>query len=999
MKSSWVSLRGTKGTHFWRDTLAEVSFGEWLRRQRKAAGLTQEQLALQISCSTSALKKIEAEERRPSPQIAERLAEIFNIPQNDRTAFLRFARGDWRSAPTRGENAPWLFPQIHERDDPSKSEIRLFTFLFTDIEASTKLSQRYPDAMPGLFARHREILNQSIQSQTGHVFQVAGDSFAAAFHSPIHALKAALEAQRYLQNESWSPAPIRVRMGIHTGEAQLNSASAQNPYSGYATLALTQRIMSASHGGQILLSNATEALLRGQLPKQVELRDMGEYKFKDVFQPMRVFQVLAPDLQKEFPALRALDVFPNNLPIQLTSFVGRNKEVRQVKKLLEQCRLVTLTGSGGIGKTRLSIQVASELLKDYPDGAWLVELASVTDPSLVTQAVCAALDVTPPVNAPALNTLTGYLRPKKILLVLDNCEHLIDACAQLAEALLRVCPDLQIIASSREALGFEGETEYLVPSLSLVDSKSGLKLIEQSEAVHFFVERSRAILPGYTLTEANAPTIAQICQRLDGVALAIELAAARVKLMSVYEIAKRLDDCFELLTGGSRIAPPRHQTLRATIDWSHDLLTEPERILFRRLAVFADGFTLEAAEAVCSQGIKRSDILDLLGRLVDKSLTTVERAYTMGETRYHLLETIRQYALEKLVGTSEESAVRDQHLGFFVKLAEEAEPKVFSNESGIWWRLDKDLNNFRAAMEWSTNSGKAVAALKIAGSLIYFWFVRGLIGSEWHDHVQPALSRPEGMIRTLARAVALNGIGLSYWADLYPPDIRPEIEEALSIGRELNDSWNIATALRNLGLHASIHSDYEGAQTLLEQSLQIWQEMGPDGRLGSSWTLIFLGEVALHQEQSERARLLLENANTILREIGDHNFLAYSIRHLAQLAWREGNYENATALCKESLTFNQEVGDLRGVIACLAGFADIAVGQGKLECAAGLMAAVENQLALIGTRLLILDKMEYERNLALLRAKVDYKTMARFWEKGKTMTMQQAIEYALENIR
>ena len=975
--------------------MAEVSFGEWLRHQRKAAGLTQQQLALQISCSTSALKKIEAEERRPSVQIIERLAEIFSIPQNERKAFLRFARGDWQAAPTGVENAPWLFPQLHERDDQSKSEIRLFTFLFTDIEGSTKLAQEHPDEMPALLGRYSEILNQAIEAHSGHIFQVAGDSFVAAFHSPSDALNAALEAQRYLQNELWSPAPIKVRMGIHTGTAQHNSASAQTPYLGYATLALTQRIMSAGHGGQILLSNATEALLRGQLPRQVDLRDMGEHKFKDVFQPVRVYQLIAPDLQKEFPALRALDVFPNNLPIQLTSFIGRNKEIRQIKKLLEQYRLVTLTGSGGIGKTRLSIQIASELLKDYPNGTWLVELAPVTDPSLVIQAVCAALDVTLPGNTPALNTLTGYLHPKKILLVMDNCEQLIDACAQLAEALLHACPDLRIIASSREALGIEGESDYHVPSLSLVDSKSGLKMIEQSEAVQFFVKRSRTILPGYTLTEANAPTIAQICHRLSGMPLAIELAAARVKMMSADEIAKRLDDCFELLTGGSRLAPPRHQTLRATIDWSHDLLTEPERILFRRLAVFAGGFTLEAAEAVCSQEIKRSDILDLLGRLVDKSLVTVERADLTGETRYHLLETIRQYALEKLVGTGEAPAIRDQHLEFFVKLAEQAEPKIFSNKSGIWWRLDKDLNNFRAAMECSTNSGKAVSALQIAGSLAYFWFARGLVGSEWHDHVQPALSRPEGMKRTLARAKALNGIGLSYWADMYPADARPELEEALSIGRELNDSWNIATALRNLGLHASIHGDYEEAQTLLEQSLQIWQEMGPEERMGSSWTLIFLGEVALHQEQSERACLLLEKANTILREIGDHNFLAYSIRHLAQLAWREGNYENATALCKESLTLNQEVGDLRGVIACLAGFADIAVGQGKIERAARLMATVENQLALIGTRLLILDKMEYERNLALLRAKLDEKTLARFWKKGKAMTMQQAIEYAL----
>jgi non-specific serine/threonine protein kinase len=493
------------------------------------------------------------------------------------------------------------------------------------------------------------------------------------------------------------------------------------------------------------------------------------------------------------------------------------------------------------------------------------------------------------------------------------------------------------------------------------------------------------------------PSVTQICRRLDGIPLAIELAAARIKVLSADEIAARLDDRFSLLTAGSRTAVPRHQTLRATIDWSYDLLTEPERILFRRLSVFASGFTLEAAEAVCSQGMKRSDILDLLGRLVDKSLVIVEADSEVNETRYRMLETIRQYALEKLVELGEASSIRDQHLDFYLSMAEKSESKVFGSESVAWFvRLDKELDNIRAAIEWSTNNSKGDMALRIAGSLVYFWFAHGLPASEWHDRVQQALSRPEGMQRTLARAKALNGIGFMYWFDLYPTDRRPELEEALSIGREYGDQWNTATALRNLGLLENIKGNYLQARTLLEQSLVIWREMGSEGKIGSAWTLILLGDVALNHYEAEWARSLYEEVVAILREPGDVNFLAYSIRRLGQLLCREGDYEVAIALSKESLKLNQEVDDPRGVMACLAGFAAIAVAKGKLERAAKLIAAVETQLSSIGVRLTYMDKMEYERNLSVLRANLDVNTLAKFWAKGKAMSLDETIDFALE---
>jgi predicted ATPase/DNA-binding SARP family transcriptional activator len=693
---------------------------------------------------------------------------------------------------------------------------------------------------------------------------------------------------------------------------------------------------------------------------------------------------------------------PSNIPVPLTSFVGREQELKDVARLLSTSRLLTLTGSGGVGKTRLAIHTAHDLSRRFKDGVFWVGLVGLSDENLIPQVIAGSLNVLQLSDESLIETLQSYLKPKEVLLVVDNCEHLIRACAQVAEQLLAACPKLKILATSIEALGLFSEVPWQVPSLPLPEMQGSLspEKIQGFASVELFGERARHAKPGFVLDERNASSVAQICQRLDGIPLAIELAAARIKVLSVDEIAARLDDRFSLLTSGSRTAIPRHQTLRATIDWSYDLLAEPERILFRRLSVFSGGFTLEAAEAVCSQGMKRSDILDLLGRLVDKSLVIVEADSEVSQTRYRMLETIRQYALEKLVDTGEASVIRDQHLDFYLSLAEKSEPHIFGREAAIWiHRLDKELDNIRGAMDWSTNGGKAVAALRMAGSLVYFcyfWFGRGNLISEWQRRIQLALSRPEGMERTLARAKALNGLGFMYWADMYPTDRGLELEEALDIARELGDRWNTATALRYLGLLNSMQGNYVQARSLLEQSLEIWRTMGPEGKMGLSWTLTFLGDVALNQNEWDEARSIYEEVVTILRKIGEKNFLAYSVRRLALLAWREKDYRKATALCKESLDLNRELGDLRGVLACIAGFTDIAVSQRKVERAAQIMAAVESQLVSMGMQLLPLDKMEYERNLSHLRAKLDEKTLNKFWKKGNGMSLEETIALALE---
>ncbi len=719
--------------------------------------------------------------------------------------------------------------------------------------------------------------------------------------------------------------------------------------------------------------------------------------------PSRETAALYEEIKRAVTAPSARETRQTNLPTPLTSFVGREKELKEVAKLVLSSRLLTLTGSGGVGKTRLAIQTANDSIKKFKDGVFWVGLVGLAEANLIPQEIAQSLNVRELSQEPVIETLKAHLKSKDLLIVLDNCEHLIGGCALYAEELLAACPRLKILATSIEALGLFNETTWQVPSLPLPEMQQPLSLEElrQFASIELFVERAGAVKFNFTLTEKNANAVAQICRRLDGIPLAIELAAARTKVLSVDEIAARLDDRFSLLTAGSRTAIPRHQTLRATIDWSHELLTEPERILFRRLAVFAGGFTLDAAEAVCSQGeSKRNDVLGVLGRLVDKSLVIVEQESTTGETRYRLLETIRQYALEKLVEIGEAPAMRDQHLGYYLALAEKSEPNILGSESAGWFRrLDKELDNIRAAIEWSTNIGHADAALRILGSLVYFWFAHRPAAFEWHDWLQQALARPEGRGRTLARAKALNGIGFMYWADFYPTDIRPELEEALSIGREFGDQWNTATALRNLGLLENIEGNYLKARALLEQSLAIWRELGLEGKIGRAWTLIFLGDLFLNHDEAKKARSLYEEVVTILRETGDVNFLAYAVRRLGQLLWREGEYEKAIALCKESLNFNRQVDSPRGVIACLAGFAAIAVAQGNYQHGAQLMAAVETQLASLGVRLVYMDRMEFERNLARLRAKLDEKALAKFWAKGRALTLERSIEYALEITR
>jgi predicted ATPase len=597
-------------------------------------------------------------------------------------------------------------------------------------------------------------------------------------------------------------------------------------------------LLEVGHGGPILLTHATEERVRDTLPEEASLRSLGEHRLKDLAAPERVFQLLHRDLPTEFLPLPSLDLLPHNLPLQVTSFVGREKEMAEVRQLLRKTRLLTLTGVGGTGKTRLALQVAADRVGEYPAGLWLAELAPLSDSTLVPQTVATLLGVREEPGRPLTATLVEALKPKKLLVLLDNCEHLLTACAQLADALLRACPGVQVLATSREGLNIPGETTYRLPSLSVPPPTAwaGYPLagggrhlpatvenLTQYEAVHLFLDRAATMAPAFTLTDANANAVAQVCCRLDGIPLAIELAAARVKVLSVEKIAQLLDDRFRLLTGGSRTALPRQQTLRALIDWSYDLLSEPERRLLCRLAVFAGGWTLEAASAVgIGDPIEEPEVLDLLTALVERSLVVYEGQ----EERYRLLETVRQYGRDRLRESGEGEAVRRRHHDFFLTLAEEEGSKLGGPEQlQVLDRLEREHDNLRAALAWSGAQGQGEAGLRLAAALWHFWQVRGYVG-EGRENLAGMLALPGAQARTAARAQALHGAGLL----------------------------------------ASHQGDHRAARALLEESLAICRELGI--KEGGAKNLEGLAVVAVAQAQPERAARLFGVAEGLREAIG-----------------------------------------------------------------------------------------------------------------------------------
>lgn len=800
------------------------------------------------------------------------------------------------------------------------------TFLFTDIEGSTRLAQEHPDRWEALRARHHAILQSAMDACNGYVFQIIGDAFCVAFHTASDAVRAAVKSQIDLGAENWGNLPIAVRMGIHTGQAQLQEAG---DYHGYLAMSRVQRLMSAAHGGQVVVSLAAEELVRDELPENVSLRDLGEGRLKDLIRPEHIYQLVTAGLPVDFPPIKTLDAYRHNLPTQLTSFIGREKEIEEIKQAIAEHRLVTLTGVGGTGKTRLALQVAADLLDHFPDGVWFVELAPITNPELIPQTILSAFGISDQAGLTPLQLLRDYLRDKNLLLVLDNCEHLIAASATLTDKLLNHARSLNILATSREALGIKGEMSWHVPSLSLPDVKHlpSIEGLSQYEAVSLFIDRAILAQPHFTVTKDNAPAIAQICFRLDGIPLAIELAAARVKALSADQIAKRLDDRFRLLTGGSRTALERHQTLRAAIDWSYNLLSAEEKILFCGLSVFIGGWTLEATEQVCGQEESGFDVIDLLSQLVDKSLVNAKESGN--DTRYSMLETTRQYAREKLFDSNEGETSHDKHEEYFLALAEQADREIHGPRQLEWINaIETEHDNFRAALGWSISATHTEKAARLFNHLNWAVHLRSHFSelSEWFEKI---IALPDIDRFPLQHAKILIRAGSWEWLQGKLSEALSHNSQAQSILTQLGlaGEAELAWSLTWLGLFTYMQStDLLQAASYSKEAIQLHQKWGD--QTGVAFSTLNLGMIQLSLKMPE-AKQTLEHSLDLYNRSGDLWGIARVSQSLGSLSVSLGDFEKAQKYAEDQLRLDKRLSFSAGLSAAHDTMADLHRAQGK----------------------------------------------------------------------
>jgi predicted ATPase/class 3 adenylate cyclase len=779
----------------------------------------------------------------------------------------------------------------------------LLTFLFTDIEGSTTSVQELgADRWESVLEVHSRIIRDALATNGGVEVRTEGDAFFAVFTSPSAAVAAAAAAQRGLAAATWPDGgPVRVRMGLHTGEARPASGAAAVDYVGFE-VHRAARIAAAGYGGQVLVSETTESLVRDGLAQGLAFHDLGEHRFKDLARSQRVYQLLIDGLRDDYPPLRSLDSTPNNLPSQVTSFVGRERELAAALALLSTGRLLTLTGAGGTGKTRLALHLAADVLDRFPDGAWLVELAPVTDPGAVGPTVASALHIPERTGHAVVDTISAFLQGRDLLLVLDNCEHLITACAELVDVLIRSCPQLKILSTSREGLNVPGEALMPVPSLRVPveDPLPPLDQLREYEAIRLFVDRSTAYQPSFELSDDNAADVVRICRRLDGIPLALELAAARVRSLSVAQLAQRLDDRFRLLTGGGRTVVARQQTLRALIDWSYDLLSDPERLMFRRLAVFVRGWTLEAAESVCSgDGLARDAVLDLLAHLVDKSLVAMQER--RGMARYSLLETVREYAREKLVDSGEAPTLRQRHVDYFVAFAADGALVARRPGSPEFVRMITEYENLRAALEWiRAEPNERERELLLAGSMFGIVSALGRV-AEFRHILEAALKRSDPTAPTLGRARALYAIGQLAAMQGDRPTAQPAAAEAVRLLRTLGQQRDLADALFGLavvgtGDAAGSASAVSEARTVLEASGDTW---------GLGVLACILADVALRHGDYAAARSDHIESLALFREIGDVQWSASPLLSLGRIACVDGDYTRARALVEEAVAIRR----------------------------------------------------------------------------------------------
>jgi len=753
------------------------------------------------------------------------------------------------------------------------------TLLLADVEGSTRLWETQPDQMTAAMARMNQVVSETIATHDGvrPVEQGEGDSFVAAFARASDAVACALELQR-------APlAPIRLRIGIHTGEIQLRD---EGNYAG-PTINRAARLRDLGHGGQTLLSGTTEAMVLDRLPDDAWLSELGTHALRDLPRPERVAQLCHPDLVNDFPPLRVTKaVVSQYLPVQLTSFVGRGAELTQLRGLLAENRLVTLTGAGGVGKTRLAIQIAAQLSDEFGEGVRYVDLAPITDPDLVPVTMARALGLPDQPGRSTIDTLTRFVADRHMLVVLDNCEHLLDASSALVAALLEACPRLTLLATSRETIGVPGELSWRVPSLPVAD-----------KAIELFSDRACRARPNFVVDDDNAATVTEICRRLDGVPLAIELAAARVRALSLTEILDSLHDRFRLLTGGARTAVRRQQTLRASVDWSYALLTEPERVLFRRLAAFMGGFDLGGAQSVCGGGgdVERYQVLDQLALLVDKSLVVAEN--TSGRTRYRLLETVRQYALEKLGESGEADAVRTRHRDHYTALAAVLDAPAGGDYEQRIEQAETEIDNLRAAFAWSRENSDTELALALASSLQPLWMFRGRLreGLAWFDAALVDVNAPNPEVAGTVRADAL-AERATLAVRMGAADSLDQVQQALAIAREIGDPALLARALTACGYVAAF-SDPEVARGHFAEAIELARAAGDRWRL--SQVLCWQAVAALAAGDPIAGRAAAKEGRDFADAIGDR-FVSRVCRWCIGVALvHQGDFAGAAAYLAE----------------------------------------------------------------------------------------------------
>jgi predicted ATPase/class 3 adenylate cyclase len=903
-------------------------------------------------------------------------------------------------------------------------------FLFTDIEGSMQRWERFREEMAAAVKRHDGIVRGAIESQGGYVFKTIGDAFCAAFPTVRDAAAAALDAQRAVSAEDFSGVDaLKVRMALHVGHADERDGDYFGP-----TVNRVARLLAVGYGGQVLVSGAAADLVQDELPAQATLRDLGAHRLKDLTQPEQIYQLVAPDLQQQFFALKSLEALPNNLPLQVTSFVGREHDIAEIADLMGRTRLLTLVGTGGVGKTRLALQIGADLLDRHPDGVWYVELAPLVDAALIPNTVASLFGVSEQPQRTLTDAIVSALRNRTALLIFDNCEHLVAGAAAMVDAIIRGCANVRIIATSREGLGIGGETVHRVASLALPETglSPNAETARGYGAIALFEERAAAANTRFSLTDTNAPVVAEICGRLDGIALAIELAATRIKVLSVEQLAAKLDERFRLLTGGSRTALPRQQTMRALIDWSYDLLAGNERTVFRRVAVFAGGWTLEAAGEVCSDdSIESWDVLDLMSALVDKSMIVAELGDS--EQRYRLLESTRQYALEKLSESGEREHLRDTHARYTFALAHRAVEDMSRTPLGTWMTaLAPEIDNFRLALDWLLTERHDVERGAELVSLLHEYFLEMSRPAEFWRWAEAALEAvgADGdpklrapLLREMAETSSALGKGLTQRRNL--------AREASELYRIANDRKGMGLANMTLGSQLAFFGEIEEARPLLSDALEIARESGDRRFIAQCLALTAWTPGASLPERRER----MQEAIAIFRTAGDERRVAHTLSWLAEHEFAAGetdralecatqsiaimrrrrfrtnlivqlmnsaaynlwigNVEAARTAARESIGLCQEVQDILDVPICIQHLASVADAAGDSRSAARLAGFVNARLVQIDEPRQPTEQRLYDRLMTSLAEKLSGAQIAQLQNEGAQYSEDRAIDEAL----